>query len=306
MPSQRLQFRRLRIIFRRHGPEALVWRHRIAIVGGAVLIALLFAELADWANARFRERYANWWWAPLLITLLGFAVIVWLANRIAPVAKGSGIPQVMAATKNPEAALSTLVSMHAAIAKFLFTIGALLIGASVGREGPTVQIAAAVMGYIHKILRIPLKSSVYIAGGAAGVAAAFNTPLTGEAFVIAELAAAYQQRMTLLVMAAVLIAGMVSLGIAGDYIYFGAMRQTLGFTQALIATPVAGIIGGLAGGLFSRLMLAARTFEWQPFALLGRSAVDFGIQLQNVRFAFLRAQERLIRPDLRQDRFDLS
>ncbi|WP_395336636.1 chloride channel protein [Novosphingobium sp. BL-8H] len=271
MSPQYLQLRRLRIIFRRHGPEALVWRRRIAIVGGAILIgliALLFAELADWGNAKFRALYAHWWWAPLLITPLGFAAIVWLTNRFAPVAKGSGIPQVMAATKNPEAALSTLVSLRAAIAKFVLTIGALLIGASVGREGPTVQIAAAVMGRIHKIFRIPLRSSVYIAGGAAGVAAAFNTPLAGVAFAIEELAAAYEQRMTLLVMAAVLIAGMVSLGVAGDYIYFGAMRQTLGLSQAIIATPIAGIVGGLAGGLFSRLMLDAGTIQWQPFARL--------------------------------------
>ena len=99
------------------------------------LIALLFAELADWANARFRALYASWWWASLVIRPLGFAVIVWLANRLAPFAKGLGIPQVMAAIKNPETALSMLVSLRAAIAKFILTIGALLIGASVGREG---------------------------------------------------------------------------------------------------------------------------------------------------------------------------
>lgn len=99
------------------------------------LIALLFAELADWANARFRALYASWWWASLVIRPLGFAVIVWLANRLAPFAKGLGIRQVMAAIKNPETALSMLVSLGAAIAKFILTIGALLIGASVGREG---------------------------------------------------------------------------------------------------------------------------------------------------------------------------
>lgn len=101
------------------------------------------------------------------------------------------------------------------------------------------------------MFRIPLKSSVYIAGGVAGVAAGSNTLLAGVAFAIEELAAAYEQRMILLVIAAVLIAGLVSLGIAGDYIYFGAMRQTLDLTQALIATPVAGIIGGLAGVFFA-------------------------------------------------------
>ncbi|MFC0204414.1 chloride channel protein [Novosphingobium soli] len=258
----RLLPRRLRVVLRRHGPEALVWRRRVAIVGGAVLVglvALVFAEVADRANAWFHLLSARWWWAPLLVTPAGFAAIAWLTNRFAPLARGSGIPQVMAATKNPQAALSTLVSLRAAVAKFVLTAAALLTGASVGREGPTVQIAAAIMGHMHRILRIPLRSSVYIAGGAAGVAAAFNTPLAGVAFAIEELAAAYEQRMTLLVMAAVLIAGMVSLGIAGDYIYFGAMRQTLSLPQALVVTPVAGVVGGLAGGMFSRLMLSAGT-----------------------------------------------
>ncbi|WP_429274844.1 chloride channel protein [Novosphingobium gossypii] len=270
--------RRIRVVLRRHGPEALVWRRRVAIVGGAVMVgivALIFADVADRANALFHGFVARWWWAPLIATPAGFALIAWLTIRFAPLARGSGIPQVMAATKAPEAALSTLVSVRAAVAKFVLTAGALLIGASVGREGPTVQIAAAIMGRMHRLLRIPLRSSVYIAGGAAGVAAAFNTPLAGVAFAIEELAAAYEQRMTLLVMAAVLIAGMVSLGIAGDYIYFGAMRQTLGFTQALVAAPVAGIVGGIAGGVFSRLMLEAGRTTLPPFGRLRTRPVLF-------------------------------
>lgn len=277
MPS-RLLPRRLRVALRRHGPEALVWRRRVAIVGGAILVglaALVFAEMADKASAMFHLVARRWWWAPLIATPAGFAAIAWITLRFAPLAKGSGIPQVMAATRNPEGSLATLVSARAAIAKFVLTIGGLLVGASVGREGPTVQIAAAIMGRMHRILRVPLRSSVYIAGGAAGVAAAFNTPLAGVAFAIEELAAAYEQRMTLLVMAAVLIAGMVSLGIAGDYIYFGAMGQTLGFRQALIAAPVAGILGGVAGGAFSRTMLAAGTATARPMVWLRARPVLF-------------------------------
>lgn len=255
-----------------------MWRRRVAILGGAVLaglVALVFADVADRANTAFHASFARWRWAPLVATPVGFALIAWLTSRFAPLARGSGIPKVMAATKNPEAALSTLVSARAAVAKFFLTAVALLVGASVGREGPTVQIAAAIMGRMHRILRIPIRSSVYIAGGAAGVAAAFNTPLAGVAFAIEELAAAYEQRMTLLVMAAVRIAEMISLGIAGDYIYFGAMRETFGVTQALIPAPVAGVAGGLAGGLFSRLMLSAETTPLRPMAWLRAHPVTF-------------------------------
>ncbi|HUD94447.1 chloride channel protein [Sphingobium sp.] len=263
--------RRYRILMRRHGPEALIWRRRIAILGGAIaigLIALLFAALADRANELFHEMIEWRWWLPLILTPAGFAAFVWLTLRFAPEARGSGIPQVMAATRDPGKGLDRLASTRTAITKFFLTIGTLLFGASVGREGPTVQIAATIMGHAHRWMRIPLRSSVYIAGGAAGVAAAFNTPLAGVAFAIEELAAAYEQRMTLLVMAAVLIAGMVSLGLAGDYVYFGEMRQTLSVGQALFVAPVAGLIGGLAGGCFSRLMLSTGRTPFRPVAWL--------------------------------------
>ena len=67
------------------------------------------------------------------------------------------------------------------------TIGTLMVGASTGREGPSVQVAASIMGYAHRLMAIPLRTSVFIAGGAAGVAGAFNTPLAGVAFAIGEL-----------------------------------------------------------------------------------------------------------------------
>lgn len=263
--------RRLRILKRRYRHHGLLWRRRIAILSGAILIglvALLFATLADRASQLFMTLVALAWWAPLIVTPAGFAGFAWITGRFAPLARGSGIPQVMAATQDPDAAMRGLVSARTAIAKFFLTIGTLCAGASVGREGPTVQIAASIMGHAHRLLGIPLRASVFIAGGAAGVAAAFNTPLAGVAFAIEELAAAYEQRMTLLVMAAVLIAGMVSLGIAGDYVYFGVMRQTLQVAQALVAVPVSGVVGGVMGGLFARLMLGMGSASHGPIARL--------------------------------------
>ncbi len=269
-------YARARLLAQRHGPTAPVWRKRAAIFTGAValgLVALLFAKAADWASGVFLSLVHLAWWAPLALTPAGFALLVWFTRRVAPAARGSGIPQIMAARLDPDGAMTALASWKTALVKFVSTILALLVGASVGREGPTVQISASIMAYAHRLFRVPIRASVMIAGGAAGVAAAFNTPLAGVTFAIEELAAAYEQKMTLLVMTAVLISGMVSLGIAGDYVYFGAMTTTLSLRQALLVVPVAGVIGGLAGGLFSKAMLAFSLSDWHPLGWLRRHPV---------------------------------
>lgn len=219
------------------------------------LVALLFADLANDVIAIFKGWVARVWWLPLMLTPLGVAAIAIATRRFTPEGKGSGIPQVIAATEEPEESLGTLISLRVGIAKLLMTAAGLLAGASVGREGPTVQVSAAVMARIHRLLRVPITSGVIIAGGAAGVAAAFNTPLAGVAFAIEELASSFEQRVALLVMTAILIAGIVSLGIAGDYIYFGTMPETLGLGRTFVLAPIAGVLGGLSGGLFARLVL---------------------------------------------------
>ncbi|MBR0553362.1 chloride channel protein [Stakelama marina] len=266
---------------RRHGPESLVFRRRVAITGGAIsigLFALIFASAADWVSGQFLHVVHQWKYLPLLLTPVGFVAIAYATNHAAPLSKGSGIPQVIAAKSNPAGASEALVSMRTAILKSFLTLGALLCGASVGREGPTVQLAAGVMVLWHKVMHAPMRASMIIAGGAAGVAAAFNTPLAGIAFAIEELAAAYEQRMTLLVMTAILISGMVAQGVAGDYIYFGVTGATIPFRSALYVVPLAGILGGLGGGIFSRLLLLAvsgnhKVLRWMRARPLATAAI---------------------------------
>ncbi len=247
-------------------PAAIARRHlstvhnRLAAVVGAValgLAAIAFARIGDLAQQAFLRLVAAAPFAPFVVTPLTFAGIVYLTRRAFPAARGSGIPQVMAASDDPErCANGPLVSLRTATAKFVTTIAMLLCGASVGREGPTVQISAALMVAVHRWLRVPVTAGVIIAGGAAGVAAAFNTPLAGVAFAIEELAAAFEQKVAVMVMAAVMIAGLVSLGLAGDYVYFGAMGQALPIRTMAVAAPVAGVLGGVLGGLFSRSLIA--------------------------------------------------
>lgn len=230
------------------------------------LAALIFARVADLANDLFLGIVHRQWWLPLIMTPLGFAGIAWATARLAPEAAGSGIPQVIAATDDPVRARHVLISLKAAAFKFAFTIAALVCGASVGREGPTVQISAAILSWHHRIFRAPMRASIIIAGGAAGVAAAFNTPLAGVTFAIEELADAYEQRVALLVMTTIVIAGIVSLGLAGDYVYFGVVGEHLKTGAVLRIAPVAGVLGGLSGGLFARLLLniGAMRERWLP------------------------------------------
>jgi H+/Cl- antiporter ClcA len=243
-------------------------RRRVATGVGAIILgiaALAFARLGDLAQLLFARFVAMSAYGAIFLTPAVFALVVFVTMRCFPEARGSGIPQVIAAARDPQReGVGPLVSIRTAFAKVSMTLLMLICGGSVGREGPTVQLSAAIMVSIHRLLRVPMSAGVLIAGGAAGVAAAFNTPLAGVAFAIEELASAYEQRVAVLVMAAVMVAGLVSLGIAGDYIYFGQMGQALGLHAILIVTPVAGIAGGLTGGLFSRIVLkvAAPSRPW--------------------------------------------
>ena len=235
-------------------------RQRLAALAGAVLLglaAVAFAHAAEAVQHVFGDLAARWPYAPLILTPAAFALVTWATLRIAPAASGSGIPQVMVAARAPEAeATGPLVSLRTAAVKFIGTLAMLGCGAAVGREGPTVQISAAIMAAVHRWMRVPVTAGIMIAGGAAGVAAAFNTPVAGVAFAIEELASAFEQKVAGLVMLAVVAAGLVSLGIDGDYVYFGTMTERMPpIATAIGASLLAGLCGGAAGGLFARLLV---------------------------------------------------
>lgn len=269
------------------------WARRVATLLGAIavgLAAIAFAWGADRADAAFRTLTQTTPWLHLVLTPLAFLAIAWATRRFSPEARGSGIPQVIAASKTPRARASRrMVSLKTALSKGVLTVGALAGGASVGREGPTVQLGAAIMLRIHRLFRVPVGAGIYIAGGAAGVAAAFNTPLAGIAFAIEELAVAYEQRLAVLVMGAVMIAGLTSQGLIGNYVYFGRITGGLPLQSVLVAAPLAGIVGGALGGLFSRAMLALRGPDGRWTGLLARhplaTALICGIVVAIVGFA---------------------
>jgi len=94
-----------------------------------------------------------------------------------------------------------------------------------------------------------------VAGAAAGIAGAFNTPLAGIVFGIEELSRSFETRTSGLIIGAVIAAGLTSLAVLGDYNYFGSTSAALPFGRVWLEVPVCAAACGLAGGLFGRLTL---------------------------------------------------
>lgn len=242
----------------------LRWRQHLAFWLGALLVglvALAFAWLADRCFGLFERLLAVAAWLPLLVTPLGFAGLAWITQGFAE-ARGSGIPQVIAALESPSRRFrARVLALPVAAVRMLCTLGALLVGGSVGREGPTVHIGAAVLYTFGRRLGLHGRRTVaglILAGGAAGIAAAFNTPLAGIAFAIEELSRTFEQRFSGLVLTAVLIGGAVTLGLVGHYAYFGDIGGRLPGGWGWSEVPACALLGGLLGGLYVRLVLPTR------------------------------------------------
>lgn len=239
------------------------WRRRVLLVLAALLaglIAILFAIGAELAIATHDSVLADHPLATLLIAPLGFALMAWLARRFFPATQGSGIPQALAASMSDNRLVRRkLLSFKIAIAKVFLTLGGLLSGASIGREGPSVQIGASVMHMLasRRKNRIVSSQDLIIAGSGAGVAAAFNTPLGGIMFAVEEMCRyrAFQANSTTLT--SVIFAGLMSLAVLGSYTYFGRTSAALDWDAALWPTLLCGIAGGVLGGLFSRVLIAS-------------------------------------------------
>jgi H+/Cl- antiporter ClcA len=243
-----------------------LWWRRVVFWVGAVVVACMavaFAQAANWAGGLFLHLIAGRPWLPFIIAPTGLTLCVLLTRHVFPGAQGSGIPQTIAALHmQDQQMIGRVLSLRIAVGKVLLTLMGLASGASIGREGPTVQVGAAIMHALGNLLRLPrpeLRRALVLAGGAAGISAAFNTPLAGIVFAIEELSHSFESRTSGTVFTAVIIAGATTLGLVGNYTYFGQTSADLGNAAAVMAVLLCSVTGGLAGGVFSQsLIIAAR------------------------------------------------
>lgn len=255
--------RRLRR-FRRLWFSRSLWNRRAIFMVGSIVVGLVsvaFARASDYANAGLHTMLAAAAWAPFIVAPMGFAAISFLTERFFKEAQGSGIPQTIASLHGANAALrDRLLSLRVAFGKIVLTLAGLFAGASIGREGPTVQVGASLMYALSRIFEFPheeMKRGLILAGGAAGIAAAFNAPLAGVVFAIEEMSRSFSERTSGILIAAVVFAGIVSLALLGNYTYFGQTTAVLALNNEFPAVLLCGTLCGLLGGLFSRLLIAS-------------------------------------------------
>ncbi len=247
--------------FRRHALSASAWRTRVVFWGGAFTVGALAALIAiasEYANEAFHLVIARSLWFPFAISPLGLMFVLWLTRRFFPGSEGSGIPQAIAALRiKGSAQRLQLLSVRIALGKILLTFLGLLSGASIGREGPTVHVGASIMFYAGRIARFPrheMERGLILAGGAAGIAAAFNTPIAGIIFAIEEMSRSFEQRSSGTLLIAVIVSGVTAVALLGNYTYFGSTNAALS-PGAWALVPLCGIVGGFAGGTFSVILI---------------------------------------------------
>jgi chloride channel protein, CIC family len=118
----------------------------------------------------------------ILVPVLGAIGVTFLVTNFAPEAKGHGVPEVMDAIYHKGGVIRPIVALVKSLASAI-AIGS---GASVGREGPIIQIGSALGSTFGQIIRMPAGQRIALvaAGAGAGIAATFNTPIGGVMFAI--------------------------------------------------------------------------------------------------------------------------
>lgn len=244
-------------------------------------VAILYAHIFHYAEETAVVLFESLGYWLLLTTPVLFAISWWLVDCFAPYANGSGIPQLMAAAELSEKSgaaglIPRLLGLRIIIVKIVSSLIAVVAGGAIGREGPTLQIAGSLFDltnrYLPARLKIPNRQGMILAGGAAGLAAAFNTPLGGIAYVIEELAKSHLSFFRTGILHAVVVAGLISQVVMGSYLYFG-FPKVAGFSweqvgMVILVSLAAGLLESLFGQFLKYIFILRTLF-------VGRSAKVF-------------------------------
>jgi H+/Cl- antiporter ClcA len=178
-------------------------------------------------------------------------------------ARGSGIPQVMAAIElsspRHEHRISQLLSIRIILTKIGSSLLMVLGGGAIGREGPTIQIAGSIFRKINEWIPSSWpklsRQSFILTGAAAGLAAAFNTPLGGVVFAMEELAKIHIRFFRTALFSAVIIAGLTAQSFLGPYLYLGYPDVKYLQFSIFLGVALTAVLAGIGGSFMGKAIL---------------------------------------------------
>ena len=201
----------------------------------------------------------------LLVPMLMGLLLGLMVKYLFPQARGSGINQTKAALY----IYNGYISFRTVVGKFISAALAIGSGQSLGPEDPSLQIGAGIASLIGRRLHLSRERLRLFApiGAAAGLAAAFNAPISAILFVIEEIIGSWSAA----VLGSIVLAAVSSVVVAGAFWGAHPMFTIPAFStpnsRELLAYTVLGIVGGFASVLFSRLLATLRPWlrsrpEW--------------------------------------------
>jgi chloride channel protein, CIC family len=201
----------------------------------------------------------------ILVPVIGGQIVTFLIVHFAPEARGHGVPEVMDAIYYKDGVIRPIV----AVIKSLASACSIGTGAAVGREGPIIQIGAAIGSTLGQLIRMaPWQRITLVAAGAgAGIAATFNTPIGGVMFAIELMMPELSARTFLPVALATGTATFIGRIFFGIYPAFTIPRELLASQapatlDALLIYALLGALIGVAAAAFIRgLSFAERVFD---------------------------------------------
>jgi CIC family chloride channel protein len=210
-------------------------------------------------------------WIYLIIPILG-GLLVGPLILLAQEAKGHGVPEVM------QALILRGGRIRARVAAAKITASALCIGTggSAGREGPIIQVGAALGSTIGQVLRLSDERirNLVACGAAAGIAATFNAPIAGVAFAIEVLMCGLQMRAFGNVVIAAVSASVVSRNLIGDKFAFQVPSYSLNSSVEIILYLILGLVAAIVGIMFMRMLnFSENVFDNWKFPQLFKPAV---------------------------------
>jgi len=234
---------------------------RAALVGlCAGAVAVIFRALLAAADG-LRNLLIHWaytvpifgWIFPVLFSATGALIAMALVRQWAPEAAGSGIPHLKAVLHR----LRDLSWGRVVAVKMFSGVLAIGSGLALGREGPTVQMGGAVADGIARRLKVPPQDRLTLtaAGAGAGLAAAFNAPLSGLVFVLEEMQRDFRPAVFSAAFLAAAAGDVVARSVSGQLPVFSVPNYAMPPLSALPAFALLGIFAGLLGVAFNRALL---------------------------------------------------